>query len=159
MSSQTPVQGSNSKSTILNQSNAQMSTEVSPEQNKYASILLVCSWAGIIVMVVTFLLYIAGLFNPIVKPSDMPLYWGMSVHEYAKATSAPSGWDWLSMINHADYLNLIGLAFLGIVSIIGYISLFFNYLAKKDMPYLTMVTLEIIVIASAASGIFNISGH
>lgn len=157
MSSQTPVQGSNPKNAVINQSNNQISTEVSSEQNKYASILLVCSWAGIIVMVVTFLLYIAGLFNPIVKPSDMPLYWGMSVHEYAHATHAPSGWAWLSMINHADYLNLIGLAFLGIVSILGYISLFFNYLIKKDMPYLIMVTLEIIVIASAASGIFNIS--
>lgn len=157
MSSQTSVPSKSSKSSVNSQSNNQFNVEVSPEQNKYASILLVCSWTGIIVMVVTFVLYIAGLFNPIVKPSDMPLYWGMGVHEYALATHAPSGWNWLALINHADYLNLIGLAFLGVVSILGYLSLLVNYLRKKDLPYLTMVCLEIIVIALAASGVFNIS--
>ncbi|MDR3602339.1 MAG: DUF1634 domain-containing protein [Desulfosporosinus sp.] len=138
------------------QGNAQ-SVNVSPEQNRYASILLVCSWAGIVVMVVTFLLYMGGLFNPTVKASDMPLYWGLSVHKYALATHAPSGWNWLSMVNHSDYLNLIGLAFLGSVSVLGYLSLFKDYLRKKDLPYVIMVGLEIIVIVLAASGIFNIS--
>lgn len=158
MSNQTPDQSSNAKSAIINQNNVLTNVEVSPEQNRYANILLVCSWAGIIVMLITFLLYMGGLFNPLVKPSDMPLYWGLNVHKYLQATHAPSGWNWLTLINHADYLNLVGLAFLGVVSILGYISLFIDYLRKKDIPYVIMVTLEIIVIVSAASGIFKISG-
>ena len=144
MSSQTPVQ-------------TNVEVEVSPEQNRYASILLVCSWAGIIAMVITFLLYMGGLFNPLVKPEEMPLYWGMNVHQYLQATNAPSGWNWLGLINHADYLNLVGLAFLGSVSVLGYISLFIAYLSKKDFPYVIMVGLEIIVIVLAASGIFRVS--
>ncbi|EGW39549.1 hypothetical protein [Desulfosporosinus sp. OT] len=157
MNSQTSVPSSNSKSSINQLNNVQASVEVSSEQNTYANILLVCSWTGIAVMLVTFLLYMGGFNNPTVSPSDMPLYWGMSVHEYALATHAPSGWAWLSMISHADYLNLIGLAFLGIVSVLGYLSLFVAYMRKKDLPYITMVSLEIIVIVLAASGIFNIS--
>lgn len=157
MSSQTPVPSSNSKSAISKQNHIQASVEVSPEQNRYASILLVCSWAGIIVMVVTFLLYLGGLFNPTVKPSEMPLYWGMNVHQYLQATNGPSGWDWLRSINHSDYLNLVGLAFLGSVSVLGYISLFVDYLRKKEFPYVTMVSLEIIVIVLAASGVFRVA--
>jgi hypothetical protein len=157
MSSQASVRSINSESvTSQQQANVQSNVEVSPEQDRYASILLICSWAGIIVMVATFLLYMGGFFNPTVKPSEIPLYWGLSVHKYALATHAPSGWNWLSMINHADYLNLIGLAFLGSVSVLGYISLFINYMRKKDLPYITMVGLEIVVIVLAASGIFNI---
>ena len=157
MSSQTPIQSINSKiesgkNDVLND------VDVSPEQNRYANILLVCSWAGIIVMLITFILYMGGLFNPLVKPSDMPLYWGLNVHQYLQATNAPSGWNWLALINHSDYLNLVGLAFLGVVSVLGYISLFIAYLGKKDWPYIIMVSLEIIVIVSAASGIFKVSG-
>ena len=158
MSNQTAVQSDNAKSAISKQNDVLTNVEVSPEQNRYASILLVCSWAGIVVMLITFLIYMGGFFNPLVKPSDMPLYWGLNVHKYLQATHGPSGWNWLGLVNHADYLNLVGLAFLGSVSVFGYISLFIDYLRKKDMPYVTMVSLEIIVIVLAASGIFKISG-
>ncbi|MDR3587112.1 MAG: DUF1634 domain-containing protein [Desulfosporosinus sp.] len=154
---QSSTHGTQAKSVVSEQNNVQISSQVSPEQDRYASILLVCSWGGIILMLVTFVLYMAGLFNPTVPPSEIPLYWGLSVHKYALATHAPSGWNWVTMINHADYLNLIGLAFLGSVSVIGYLSLMKDYLHKKDLPYVIMVALEIIVIVSAASGIFNIS--
>ena len=158
MSSQTHAQSIKSKSSTGGQNDVLTNVDVSPEQNRYASILLVCSWAGIIVMLITFILYMGGLFNPLVKPSDMPLYWGLNVHQYLQATQGPSGWNWLRLINHADYLNLVGLAFLGSVSVLGYISLFIDYMRKKDMPYVIMVVLEIVVIISAASGIFKISG-
>lgn len=158
MSSQTNIQGINFKASTRKQNDVLTNVEVSPEQNRYASILLVCSWSGITVMIITFLLYMGGLFNPLVKPTDMPLYWGLNVHQYLQVTHALSGWNWLTLVNHSDYLNLVGLAFLGSVSVLGYISLFIDYLRKKDLPYIIMVTLEILVIASAASGIFHIPG-
>ncbi|CAA7599932.1 membrane af1562 transmembrane [Acididesulfobacillus acetoxydans] len=132
-------------------------SEVSLEQNRYASILLVCSWAGIFVMSVTFLLYMGGLFNPVIEPSQIPRYWQMNVHQYALATHAPNGWTWLGLLNHADYLCLVGLAFLGTVSVLGYVSLLIDYLRKKDVPYIAMVSLEIVVIVLAASGIIHVS--
>ncbi|MDP4159050.1 MAG: DUF1634 domain-containing protein [Bacillota bacterium] len=132
------------------------SVDVSPEQNRYASILLVCAWTGICIMAITFVLYMMGSFNPMVEPSQMPLYWSMSVSQYAQATHAPTGWGWVKLINHGDYLNLIGLAFLGIVSIIGYLTLLIEYLRKKDLVYAVMVGLEIVVIVLAASGILHV---
>ncbi|HBP65196.1 MAG TPA: DUF1634 domain-containing protein [Desulfosporosinus sp.] len=154
---QTYIHSVPTKSFVRKQNDVLTNVEVSPEQNRYASILLVCSWAGIVVMLITFLIYMGGLFNPLVKPSDMPLYWGLSVHQYLAVTHAPSGWNWLSSVNHSDYLNLVGLAFLGIVSVLGYISLFIDYLRKKDLPYVIMVAVEILVIVSAASGVFHIA--
>lgn len=160
MSSQTHVQSANIQSAIgkVNKiEDSVLSVEVSSEQKKYANILWVCSWSGICIMVITFVLYMAGLFNPLVEPSKMPLYWGMNVHRYAQATHAPSGWNWLAMLNHADYFNLVGLAFLGVVSTLGYLSLLVDYFRKRDTPYILMVGLEIVVIVLAASGIFHIS--
>ncbi|HZK83926.1 MAG TPA: DUF1634 domain-containing protein [Desulfosporosinus sp.] len=161
MSTQSQLESINLRSYTSKQNDVpakvQANVEVSPEQDRYASILLVCSWAGIIIMVISFLLYMGGFFNPLIKPSDMPLYWGLNVHQYLEVTHAPSGWNWLPLINHSDYLNLVGLAFLGSVSVLGYISLLIGYLRKKDFPYIIMVTMEIFVIVSAASGIFHIS--
>lgn len=134
----------------------EIEVEVSAEQNLYANIVLVCSWAGIIIMTITFILYMGGLFHPMVRPSDMPQYWGMPVKEYLKATSAPSGWSWLTQISHADYLNLLGLAFIGSVSVLGYLTLFVNYMRKKDFTYAIMVTAEILILVLAASGIFHV---
>ncbi|WP_407309162.1 DUF1634 domain-containing protein [Desulfosporosinus sp. SB140] len=158
MNSQASVSNSHPQSVVGTSNDVQSSSKVSPEQNRYATILLVCSWAGIVIMVITFVLYMAGLFNPSIAPSQMPQYWGLTVHEYAKVTHAPSGWNWLSMINHSDYLNLVGLAFLGLVSVLGYISLFMNYTIKKDFPYAIMVGLEIVIIILAASGVFHVAG-
>ena len=161
MSSQTSISAGHSQSTISfpneAQSAIQSNVEVSVEQNRYANILLFCSWAGICFMVITFVLYMAGAFSPLVEPSQMTSYWSMTVHEYIQATHAPTGWNWLGMINHSDYLNLLGLAFLGSVSVLGYISLFFAYLLKKDLPYTLMVCCEIVIIVLAASGVFHIS--
>lgn|SRR5665648_6921 len=161
MSTQSQLESINLRSYTSKQNDVpakvQANVEVSPEQDRYASILLVCSWAGIIIMVISFLLYMGGFFNPLIKPSDMPLYWGLNVHQYLEVTHAPSGWNWLPLVTHSDYLNLVGLAFLGSVSVLGYISLLIGYLRKKDFPYIIMVTMEIFVIVSAASGIFHIS--
>ena len=154
---QTYIHSVHSNTFTRKQNEVLTNVEVSPEQNRYASILLVCSWAGIVVMLIAFLLYMGGLFSPLIKPSDMPLYWRLNVHQHLAVTHAPSGWNWLASVNHSDYLNLVGLAFLGIVSVLGYISLFIDYLHKKDFPYVIMVALEIIVIVSAASGVFHVS--
>ncbi|AFM41282.1 hypothetical protein Desaci_2329 [Desulfosporosinus acidiphilus SJ4] len=157
MGIQTGVTSATAKDAVNAQGNVLDNVKVSPEQNIYATILLICSWAGIIGMLITFIGYMAGAFSPIVKPSDMPQFWGMNVHQYLAATNAPSGWSWLGYINHGDYMNYVGLAFLGIVSTLGYVSLFINYLRKKDLTYTLMVSCEIIIIVLAASGIFHVA--
>lgn len=145
----------NVQTNVQNNVQIQNGVDVSTEQNRYANILSICSWTGIGVMVITFFLYILGLFSPLIDPSEMPRYWGMTVHQYALATHPPTGWTWLGSIDHADYMSLVGLAFLGTVSILGYLSLIIDYLRKKDFPYVMMVGLEIVVIVLAASGIFR----
>lgn len=159
MSIHTPAPNSNIQSvqSVQNEEDIILNNvEVSPEQDRYATILLVCSWTGICVLAVTFIMYMTGLLNPLVEPSAMPQYWSMNVHQYAQVTHAPTGWDWVKLINHGDYLNLVGLAFLGIVSVLGYCSLFVEYLRKKDLSYAAMVGIEIIVIVLAASGVFRV---
>lgn len=135
------------------------SVEVSPEQIKYANLLFYCSWCGIGMLAITFILYMSGMISSYIEPSQLPQYWGLSVHDYLVATNAPTGWGWLGMLKYGDYLNFVGIAFLALLTIVGYAVLLFPaYLRNKDIPYAAIVFAEIFVLTLAASGILK-SGH
>lgn len=133
--------------------------EVAPEQLKYATLLMYGSWAGIAILALTFTLYISGMVSSYVPPSQMQQYWGMKASDYLAATGAPHGWGWLSMVGFGDYMNLIGIALLGGLTVIGYFILLPAYLAKKDKIYATIVVTEILVLSLAASGILKVGAH
>lgn len=133
--------------------------EVAPEQIKYANLLLYGSWAGIVILAVTFLLYVTGIMPSYIDPAQMQHYWGMKSSAYLEAAKVPSGWGWLGMIGYGDFLSLIGMAWLGILTVIGYLILLPAYLRKKDNIYTVIVIAEVIVLTLAASGILGSGGH
>ncbi len=131
----------------------------SPEQIKYANLLFYGSWSGIFVMVVTYLIYVFGILDPHIPVEIIPQLWGLSSSEFSHETGVPLGWGWFSLIGKGDYLNFIGIAFLGVLTIIGYLMLIPTYAKAKDKAFLTIVVLEIIVLSVAASGILGSGGH
>lgn len=148
------------KSESHKQTKAVPKIDVPPEQIAYANLLFYCSWTGIGILVLTFLLYMSGLLTPFIPASEMPLYWTMNVHDYLAATGAPHGWGWLGMLNHGDYINLIGIAFLALLTIVGYLFLLLPaYLRKKERAYTVIVVVEILVLTLAASGILAVGAH
>lgn len=144
-----PVKGEPKKPTV----------EVAPEQIKYANLLLYGGWAGIFTLLVTFALYMTGIMPSYVEPSQMQYYWTMKASEYLAAANVPHGWGWLKMVGFGDFLPLVGIAWLGILTILGYFILLPAYMKKKDSIYTTIVVLEILVLTLAASGILKVGGH
>lgn len=142
------------------QTKAVPKVDVPPEQLAYANLLLYCSWAGIGMLAVTFLIYMSGFFSPFIPASEMPMYWGMSAHEFLVETGAPIGWGWLGMLGYGDFVNLLGIAFLALLTIVGYLVLLLPaYLRKKDIAYASIVVVEILVLTLAASGVLAVGAH
>lgn len=133
--------------------------EVAPEQIKYANLLLYGSWAGIAVLAVTFLLYATGIMPSYIDPAMMQQYWGMKSSAYLEAAKVPHGWGWLGMLGYGDFLSLIGVAWLGVLTVIGYLILLPAYIRKKDNIYSAIVIVEVFVLVLAASGILGSGGH
>lgn len=141
-------------------SNKQMeSLRPMPEQLAYANLLSFGAWLGIAVMVVTYLLYVLGIFEPHVNTQLIIQHWGGGVQEYLKITDSPHGWGWVKLLNKGDFINFIGLAFLALLTVICYLFLIFGYFRRKDWPYLVIAVLEVLVLTAAASGIFGSGGH
>ncbi|MEK7197719.1 MAG: hypothetical protein AAB151_08635 [Nitrospirota bacterium] len=141
--------------------------KASEEQLAYAGVLNVGMWIGLALLVVTFILYISGVlpsYVPIEKLSEIPQgsnvpYWGMRAHEFNQAFNVPTGWGWTSLVAKGDYLNFVGIAMLGGLSILCYLVILPILIRKKDTAYVVIAIFEVLVLALAASGILKAGGH
>jgi len=134
-------------------------TKASEEQLIYANILNIGMWFGLIVLTVSFIIYVCRILPSFIPIEELPKYWGMKAKDYIHILNAPTKWGWLTMVGKGDYLNFIGIAILAGLSIVCYLCILPSLIRKKDIPYIIIVVLEIIVLLLAASGILTVGGH
>ncbi|HDM75629.1 MAG TPA: DUF1634 domain-containing protein [Deltaproteobacteria bacterium] len=132
--------------------------KASPEQIRYANLLFWGAWSSILLMIVTYVIYLAGILDPYVPMDKVQTYWQLPVHEYVERANIPLGWGWVKFLNRGDFLNFLGLTLLGGMTIICFATLIPAYLKKKDWPFLIISICEVLILALAASGILAV-GH
>jgi len=143
-----------------------LTQEGQTEQLLYAKVLQIGMYAGLVILFITFGLYVSGIMAPAVPLDQVSNYWHLGVHEYLETVNQnhwhldhpPTGWAWLTMLGRSDFLNFIGIAILGGVTIICYLAIIPTLVRKKDNAYLAMALLEVLVLTLAASGILAV-GH
>lgn len=133
-----------------------MATE---EQLAYAKLLDIGMKLGLLMLVITFAVYVLGILPPHVPVNDLPNYWKMPVKQYLEATHIPHGWGWTSMVGKGDFLNFIGVVFLAGVTILCYIRIIPIFFRKKDTIYGILAIIEVLVLVLAASGVLKSGGH
>ena len=131
----------------------------SPEQLLYANILNKGMLLGLVILLITFALYVFGIIKPFVPLDQLSQYWGLGVSDYLHELNIPTGWAWLGLLGYSDFLNFIGIAFLAGISIICYIAIVPTLLKNGDTIYAVLAILEVIVLTAAATGIFGSGGH
>ncbi len=129
------------------------------EQLAYAKLLDVGMKSGMLLLVITFALYVFGILTPHIPFDDLPKYWSMPVKDYLKATDIHPGWSWIFLLGKGDFLNFLGIAFLSGVTILCYIRIIPIFLKKKDTTYAILAVIEVLVLVLAASGILKSGGH
>lgn len=140
-----------------------MSTEdphkyASAEQLRYARVLDVGMKLGLVMLAVTFLVYVTGMLPPHVPLEQLPQLWNLPVNDFLARTGSPTGWNWLPLAWKGDYLNFIGLAVLSGVTIVCYLAVIPDYRRRRDTAYLVICVLEVLVLVLAASGLLVV-GH
>ncbi len=130
-----------------------------PYQIRYANILSAGAWLGILLMIITYFIYVTGLVSPHIDLTVVTQNWDKGVDEFIGITHAPHGWGWLSLLHKADFLNFIGLILLAVLTIICYFFLIVGFKKSKDWTYFIISLLEVVVLSFAASGILGSGGH
>jgi len=131
----------------------------SKEQIIYANLLLLGMVSGIVVLIITYTIYVSGFLSSYVDMQVISANWGKNIHEYLEITHSPHGWGWLVLLGNGDFLNYIGFVLLGIMTILCYLVLVRGYYRKKDWIFTAISVLEIVVLSLAASGLLGSGGH
>jgi len=129
------------------------------EQLAYAKLLDLGMKVGLLTLIVTFIVYVFGIFTPHIPMDELPNYWKLPVKEYLKVTGIHTGWTWLSMVGKGDFLNFIPIVFLAGVTILCYIRIIPILFRKKDSIYAILAIVEVLVLVLAASGVLKSGGH
>jgi len=136
------------------------SCEASPEQIRYANILFIGAWLSIVILLITYFLYVSGIIAPKIPLEKIPEYWVMNVDDYVHAAGIPIGWGWTALLGKGDYLNFIGVVLLASMTMLCFFFVLLPaYIKKKDMIFTIIVILEVLVLCVAASGILGSGGH
>ncbi|MEW6350938.1 MAG: hypothetical protein AB1646_17920 [Thermodesulfobacteriota bacterium] len=130
-----------------------------PEQLVYASILEKGMLFGLLLVLVTYCLYVFGAFQPYVPMADIPKCWTMNVHDYLDHCKIHAGWAWLGMLKYSDFLNFLGIALLAGVTVICFLAVIPVLWRGGDKLYAGFALLEAVILSVAASGILGSGGH
>jgi hypothetical protein len=114
--------------------------------------------AGLVLLVVAFLAYLCGWARPLIALQDLPRLWTLPLDRYLEASGAPTGWRWLALADRGDYANLVGVAVLGLVSLVCYLRLLGILITRGERALAAIAVLQIVVLAAAASGLFTGGG-
>lgn len=125
----------------------------SPEQLRYAKVLSAGVQVGFVLLVTSFLLYMAGVLKPLVPVDQVPKYWGLSAAEYVKATGTPTGWAWLKLIANGDMLNLVGIVVLASISAVSTLAVLPIFARRGEKAHVVISILLIVVLVVSASNI------
>jgi len=135
------------------------SLQAGPEQLLYASILEKGMLLGMILLLVTYFIYVVGILKPYIPLTDIPGYWSTDVHDYLHRAGIQSGWSWVKMLWYGDFLNFTGIALLAGVSIFCFLSIVPMLLKQGDKLYAFFAILEVIILGVAASGVLGTGSH
>jgi hypothetical protein len=132
--------------------------KATPEQILYAGILEKGMYLGLLMLFITYALYVFGIMDPYIPLDKISDYWSMNVHDYLEHAEIKNGWAWLGMLKYGDFINFIGVALLAGVTIICYAAIVPTLLKGKDTVYAILAVIEVVILGAAASGILAV-GH
>lgn len=135
------------------------SLKPSKEQIIYANLLLIGMLASIVIMTITYAIYVSGILPSHIDMSVISANWGKGVHEYLEITQSPQGWGWIALLGKGDFLNFIGFTLLGTLTIFCYLVLVRGFYRQKNWIFFIISVLEILVLSVAASGLLGSGGH
>jgi hypothetical protein len=130
-----------------------------PEQITYADLLFYGSWGAIAILFITFGVYVSGIFESYIPINEVSQYWSMPVSQYVQEANIPIGWGWATLLGKGDFLNFIGIVLLAGMTIVCYIVILPYYIKQKDIAFVVLIILEVLVLCLGASGIFGTGGH
>ena len=124
-------------------------------QERYARLVDLLTRIAFLVSAIAFILYLAGVPVPLMAPHDLPQLWALPLEDYLALSGGPTGWAWLELLGHADYLCLAGLALFPCVILICDAAVLVALVRRDERLMAALVAAQAAVLAMAASNLLG----
>ena len=131
---------------------------VPAEQRAYARWLELGTRAGLWLLIAAFVAYVLGVIEPHVALERLPTLWGLPADRYQALTRSPTGWGWLALLHRSDYLSLLAVAMLALITLVCYLRILLIHAGRGERVVATIIAAQVIVLLAAASGVLA-GGH
>ena len=136
----------------------------SEEMILYADVLERGMYTGLLLMFVTFLLYIFGVLDPVVPLERIDSFWNQPVHNYLVQVNRefldwdelPLGWSWVKLLGYGDFLNLLPVVLLSGVMILYYLFIIPEMFQRKDYWMASIALAEALILILPARGLLAV---
>lgn len=119
----------------------------------YARILAVFCPVVLAIMILTFLLYIAGTLPPFVAIANIPHLWVGSAADALRETGIESGWGWVRHWSRGDMLCVFTLALLSMGSPIACAASMIQYARRGEVALAVIACVQVLILFAAMSGL------
>jgi len=130
--------------------------EVRPAQKRYASWLAWGTRAGLVMLVLAFGAYLAGL-APHIPIEHLPAAWERSSADLLRRSGLEPGWSWAGLAHRGDFLVVAAIAVLASWSIACLAAVLPVFRSRGETVLAIVCALQIGVLALAASGILSVA--
>ena len=123
------------------------------QRRAYADLMDVLVKIGLVLLVVSFAPFAAGILPSMVPLKEAPELWSLPVQEFLEQTGGKPGLWRLSVLLHGDSLPLVGIAFLATSTILCYLRIIPVFVRTRNLPYLLIAVAQVLLLLFAASGL------
>jgi hypothetical protein len=100
------------------------------------------------------LIYLGGLLPPYIAPQALLELWRLPLDEYLARTGAPTGWGWLPLAGHGDYLSVAVICLFGLISLICCARVIPAFLRHGERLHAALAAAQVLVLLAAALNLF-----
>jgi len=108
---------------------------------------------GLVALIAAFLAYVFQLIEAFVPLERLTAWWGLPADRYLALSGAPTGWGWLPLAGRSDYLNLLAMAALSMVTVVCYLRIVPLHWRRGERLHAAIALAQIVVLVAAASGL------
>ena len=127
-------------------------------QRGYARWLAWGTRLGLLLLIVTFAIYVLGGHAPHVPIDHLPELWKHPAHELLDRIGVRSGWGWMASLPRSDMLVMAAIAVLATCSIPALLVAARVFQRSGERVLVAICVLEVLVLMLAASGLLAV-GH
>lgn len=121
-----------------------------PVTRRYSNIMGMGIRVALVVMIIAYVVYLAGLMPRRISNQQLPQYWKLPARQYVEQADMPHGWQWVGQVRYGDVATIVPAVIMAVISMVCGFSILPLYVRRRDFIMAAIVLAQLAVMFWAA---------